>query len=182
MLNTPSMLSIFRLCLVPVFVVIYFSGLENSALLAALVYAVAIVTDFLDGRIARKYNLITNLGKVLDPLGDKMLTFAVLACITIDSIIPLWVLVVFMVKEILMGIGGLLIHRVAKMEIPSSNIIGKTATTLFFIVCVILMVFDGIPRKVAVTMICVCLATSIAAFVSYLLNYRRIMLGRRKTR
>ena len=70
MLNTPNMLSIFRLCLVPVFVVIYFSGLENSALLAALVYAVAIDTDFLDGS-ARKYNLITNLGKVLDPWAIK---------------------------------------------------------------------------------------------------------------
>ena len=182
MLNTPNMLSIFRLCLVPVFVGVYFSGLDNSALLAALVYAVAIATDYLDGRIARKYNLITNLGRVLDPLGDKMLTFAVLACLTIDNIIPYWVLIIFAIKEILMGIGGLLIHNVAKMEIPSSNIIGKTATTLFFIVCVILMVFDGIPRTVTLPMICVCLVVSMAAFVSYFINYRRIMLERRKTR
>jgi cardiolipin synthase len=182
MLNTPNMLSIFRLCLAPVFVVIYFSGMEDSTLLAALVYALATFTDCLDGRIARKYNLVTNLGKVLDPLGDKMLTFAVLACITIDKIIPFWVLLVFMGKELCMGLGGLLIHRVAKAEIPASNIIGKTATVLFFIVCIVLMVFDHIPHAAAVTMICVCLAISMAAFASYYANYRRIMMERRKTR
>ena len=131
MLNLPNMLSIFRLCLVPGFIIVYFSGLQQARLLAVCIYALATFTDFLDGYIARRFNLITNLGKVLDPLGDKMFTFSVLACITIDSIIPVWVLLIFMVKEAMMGLGGLIIHRRARVEIPPSNYFGKTATVLF---------------------------------------------------
>ncbi len=174
-MNIPNMLSIFRLCLVPVFVVLYFSGLDHAALWAALVYALATFTDFLDGYLARRFNLITNLGKVLDPLGDKMFTFAVLACITIDGIIPVWVLVVFAVKEASMGLGGLLIHRRAKVEIPPSNYLGKTATVLFFVICAGLILFPDIPHIVAVGAISLCLVVSLAAFVSYILRFFQIM-------
>ena len=57
---------------------------------AAAVYAVASFTDFLDGFIARKYGLISNMGKILDPVGDKLMTLAVLTCITVDGVIPVW--------------------------------------------------------------------------------------------
>lgn len=181
MLNLPNMLSIFRLCLVPVFVIVYFSPLPAANVLAVVIYVVATVTDFLDGKIARKYNLITNLGKVLDPLGDKMLTFAVLACLSIDELIPGWIVAVFFVKEAMMGIGGLLIHRRAHVEIPASNYIGKTATVLFFVFCGLLILFDGIPHTAAVIMICVALGVSLAAFVSYLGKYISIMENKKKT-
>lgn len=181
MLNTPNMLSIFRLCLVPAFVVVYFSGIPHHRVWAVGIYALATFTDYLDGHLARKYNLITNLGKVLDPLGDKMLTFAVLACITIDGIIPGWIVVIIFAKEALMGLGGLLIHRRAKVEIPPSNYIGKTATVLFFIVCVVLMVFD-ISETLSTILICVAVAVSLAAFVSYVYRYATIMKSRRESK
>lgn len=178
MLNTPNILSIFRLCLVPVFVLVYFSGLEHSKLYSVLIYVLATITDFLDGYIARKYGLITNLGKVLDPLGDKMITFSVIACIAIDGIIPIWIVFLFAAKELLMGIGGLVIHRKAKAEIPPSNMIGKTATVLFFLVCVILMLFDNVPWTVAIVMMSAALLVSCTALVSYSFSYIRIMKGR----
>jgi CDP-diacylglycerol--glycerol-3-phosphate 3-phosphatidyltransferase len=174
MLLTPNMLSIFRLCLVPLFVVLYLSGLKHAHLWGAIVYATAAFTDILDGWIARRFNLITNLGKVLDPLGDKMFTFAVLACITIDGIIPVWILFIFLSKELMMGLGGLLIHRRAKVEIPPSNIIGKAATALFFISCVLPMLFS-IPRTYVLIMIGTALTVSLAAFASYLHKYTTIM-------
>ena len=178
MLNIPNMLSIFRLCLVPVFVVAYFSGTGNANLYAVLVYALATFTDFLDGFIARRYNLITNLGKVLDPLGDKMLTFAVLACLSIDAIIPYGIVFLFLAKELLMGLGGLLIHRRAKAEIPPANIIGKTATVLFFLIGVALILFD-IPKSTATLLMSIALLISLIALITYLIDYIKIM---RKTK
>lgn len=180
MLNTPNMLSIFRLCLVPVFVVVYFSGVPNAHAWAACVYILAIITDFLDGFLARRFNLITNLGKVLDPLGDKMFTLAVLACITIDKVIPAWVIGIFFAKEILMAAGGMVIHRRAKVEIPPSNYFGKTATVMFFVVGVALLVFEKIPYHAAVCLICLCLLASVAALVSYILSFKKIMKQRKK--
>ncbi len=178
MLLTPNMLSIFRLCLVPLFVVLTLSGLRYAHLWGVLVYALATLTDILDGWIARRFNLITNLGKVLDPLGDKMFTFAVLACMNIEKIIPFWILAVYLVKELMMGLGGLLLHRRAKADIPPSNLFGKAATALFFVVCVLLMLYP-IPRKVALAMIGAALAVSLTAFASYLRSFSRIMKERR---
>lgn len=181
MLNTPNMLSIFRLCLVPAFVVVYFSGLPYSRWWAVGIYALATFTDYLDGHLARKYNLITNLGKVLDPLGDKMLTFAVLACIAIDGIIPSWIVIIIFAKEALMGLGGLLIHRRAKVEIPPSNYIGKTATGLFFVVCVVLMLFP-VSETASTVLICIAVVVSLAAFVSYVIRYISIMKMRKESK
>ena len=178
MLNTPNMLSIFRLCLVPVFVLLYFSGLPNANIYALIVFLLATITDFLDGYIARRFHLITNLGKVLDPLGDKMLTFSVLVCLTISRIVPLWALGVFFLKELLMGVGGLVIHKRAKVEIPPSNYLGKTATVLFFLVCAILVLFkDSINNTpgLATWLICCCLAVALAALASYVGRFRKIM-------
>jgi CDP-diacylglycerol--glycerol-3-phosphate 3-phosphatidyltransferase len=179
-MNLPNILSVIRLCLVPAFILTFFSGSVHAELYAAIVYAVATVTDFLDGFLARRLNQITNLGKVLDPLGDKMFLFAVLGCLTIKKIIPVWVLIIFVVKEASMGIGGLLIHRSAKVEIPPSNYVGKTATVLFFVICVALLLFPSIPRRAAIAMICLCLAVSLAAFVTYIKSFLAIMRDRKK--
>ncbi len=173
-MNLPNMLSIIRLCMVPLYVIVYFSGVKNAHLLAVIVYALATFTDFLDGYIARKRNCITNMGKVLDPLGDKMLTTAVLVCLLIDKIIPGWIVLIVVAKEALMGIGGLLIHRRAKVEIPPSNYIGKTATVLFFVICAALMLFR-IEHTIAVALVGLAVAVSLAAFASYLYRFIRIM-------
>ena len=173
-MNLPNILSILRLCMVPLFVVVYFSGLKDAHFLALLVYALATLTDFLDGYLARRLNCITNMGKVLDPLGDKMLTAAVLVCLLIDGILPGWLVLIVLVKEAMMGIGGLLIHRRARVEIPPSNYIGKTATVLFFVTCAILMLFP-VGHNVAVALVGAAVAVSLAAFVSYLCRFIRIM-------
>ena len=173
-MNVPNMLSIIRLCMVPGFVVVYFSGMKNAHQWAVIVYALATFTDFLDGYIARKHNCITNMGKVLDPLGDKMLTAAVLVCLLIDGIIPGWLVLIVVIKEVMMGLGGLLIHRKAHVEIPPSNSIGKTATVLFFVTCAALMIFR-VDHTIAAAMVGLAVAVSIAAFISYLCRFIRIM-------
>ena len=178
-MNLPNYLSLFRLCLVPVFVLVYFSGARHANLFAALVFAIAAFSDFLDGHIARKYGLTTTLGKILDPLGDKLMTFAVLICITIDQVIPLWALLVFFTKELLMALGGLVLYKRIS-DMPPSNYFGKCSTVVFFAVCVILMIFTGIPPVWATVMISIAIAVMIVAFISYLLSFIAILRGRKE--
>ena len=173
MKHLPNILSCFRICLVPVFVVVYFS-FEDTKTYAVLIYFLAALTDVFDGVIARRCNLITNLGKLLDPLGDKLMTFAVLICIMIDSVIPLWSVLVFVIKEILMGFGGLIIHKKAKLEIPPSNYMGKLSTVVFFVVCVVLMLFR-IPQNIATIMISVAIGFMLMALGSYVITFSGAM-------
>ena len=158
----------------PVFVVVYFSGMEHAAVAAAGIYVIAAITDVLDGAIARKYNMISSLGRILDPLGDKLMTFAALVSITVDKVIPLWAVIVFFVKESLMAIGGLIVHK-KLTDVPSSNYFGKFSTAVFFTVCVILMVFRNIPANTATWMIAFAILIMIVAFLSYLITFIKVM-------
>lgn len=181
LVNIPNILSVFRLGLVPVFVSVYFSGTDTSHVYATGVYVLAAFTDFLDGRIARKYNLVSKLGRILDPLGDKIMTFAVLLCITIDKLVPAWAVVVFIVKEGLMAIGGVLVYRKIT-DMPPANYIGKSATVVFVVVCALLMLIDDIPKAYATAMISVAIIVMLAAFVSYLVRYIKLMQSMKQLR
>ncbi|MDR1329539.1 MAG: CDP-alcohol phosphatidyltransferase family protein [Oscillospiraceae bacterium] len=175
----PNLLSGFRICLVPVFVFAYFADDGEVKVWAVSIYIVAAVTDFLDGFIARRLSSTSNLGKVLDPLGDKLMTAAALSCITIDGLIPAWAIAAVVVKELLMGIGGLVLHSKAKAEIPPSNIFGKTATVVFVAACAALMVFPSIPRQYASAMIGIAVGLTSAALISYILTFSAEMRKRR---
>lgn len=173
--HVPNILSSIRIFLVPVFVLTYFGQESAVKIQAASVYALATVTDFLDGFLARRYQLITNLGKVLDPLGDKLMTLAVLTCIAVDGLIPAVVVVLVLIKELIMLIGGLLLRRKMKGAMPSSNIYGKTSTVVFFVICVTLMVFKGIPHSMALFLIAIALVLMLVALVSYIRTFLTIM-------
>lgn len=181
MKKVPNIISIFRICLVPVFVVIYFSDESHMKLYAVLVYAIAALSDFLDGFIARRFKADSNLGKVLDPLGDKTMTVAVMTCITIDGIIELWAVLLLVVKELLMGIGGFVLHKVAHAQIPASNIIGKSSTVVFFLVCATLMLFgDNLSHGIAIALVTLAITLTFLALVSYVFKYSSVMKSREK--
>jgi len=164
---------------VPVFVIVYFTDSNDIKYYAILVYAIAGLSDFLDGFIARKFNAQSKLGKLLDPLGDKLMTFTVLVCITISKPILLWAAIVFFVKEVLMGIGGLILHKKAHVELPPANLIGKTSTLVFFLVCVALMLFSTvIPNYVANILTSVAICLTLIALAIYLKSYVKIMRSR----
>ncbi|MBQ7916265.1 MAG: CDP-alcohol phosphatidyltransferase family protein [Firmicutes bacterium] len=131
----PNILSMVRILLIPVFVDLYF---KEKALLAGVVLVLSGLTDTLDGYIARRFNLITNLGKVLDPIADK-LTQAVVAfclCIQLPQVIPLLVLLV--IKEFIMFVAGIwVIKRTGK---PFSALWwGKVSTIIFYLAITILV-------------------------------------------
>lgn len=172
-MNLPNALSLFRLCLVPVFAGAFFAPFPSAHLWAAGVYALAIATDILDGWIARKFHMVTRLGRVLDPLADKLMTFTVLLCVCLDAVIPLWAAVVFFCKEALMGLGGLVLYRRTRDVIPS-NWLGKASTGVFFVVLALLVLFP-IPRSWATGLISLALALAVAALIRYAAICRQIM-------
>lgn len=178
-MNVPNLLSLLRLAMVPVFAAVFFLPDPSARSWAAGVYALAFVTDIADGWIARHFHQVTRLGRILDPLADKLMTFTVIVCITAAGIIPLWAVVVFFLKEAAMGVGALSMYHKTEDVIPS-NWLGKVSTGVFFVVCAALVLFPGIPSSWATGLITLALGLTILAFVSYLLQYLSLT-GRRKS-
>ena len=177
-MTIPNLLSLLRLCLVPVFAVVFFLPDPNAHGFAALTYLGAFLTDIADGWIARHFHQITRLGRILDPLADKLMTFTVIICITVDDIIPLWAVMVFFCKELTMAVGGYLMYR-RLGDVISSNWLGKASTGVFFIVCVALILFPGIPASLATGLISFALGLTLAALASYVCQYRQALAKRK---
>jgi len=175
----PNILSVFRICLVPVFIILYFTDPREVKYYAVIVYIVAGVSDFFDGYFARKYDAQSKLGKLLDPLADKLMTFTALICITITNFsnrIFLIAVIIFFVKEILMGVGGLILHKKARIELPPANFIGKTSTFMFIVVCAALMLFrTHLSDLVSALMISAAMCLTLIALACYIVSYIKIM-------
>jgi len=178
-LNIPNILSIFRILLIPLFIVLYFkAGGENGEyyFYAAGVLILSGLTDLFDGVIARKCNQITYLGKILDPLADKLTQVTVVICVAIKlgSWILAAALMIFVVKELLMMIGGFIILR-KKITLQGSKWYGKVATAVFYVVMAAIAMFEGIPTEIAFVMILVAAAFMLFAFSQYIMEFFRII-------
>jgi CDP-diacylglycerol--glycerol-3-phosphate 3-phosphatidyltransferase len=98
--NTPNLLTFFRIALIPVLVFLLLSSSELLSILSVLVFSIASITDWLDGYLARKMNIVTNLGKFLDPVADKLLIAAALVMLVGLGRVPAWMVVVIIGREI----------------------------------------------------------------------------------
>ena len=126
-INLPNILALIRLLLVPVVVWLIF---QERMITAMFVFLAACLTDLLDGYIARRYHLITQLGTFLDPMADKLMAVSVIIAFTAKGILPLAVTIVIFAKELLMLVGGVLAAKNNKAVLPS-NLFGKIATFIF---------------------------------------------------
>ena len=123
--NVPNVLTMLRCVLIPVFICLFLQG----HMMAALgVFLFATLTDIADGRIARKYHMVTNFGKLVDPLADKLMTGALIIVMVIREIVPLSAAVLLIAKELLMVIGGLFLLK--KGHVVYSVWIGKLAQVM----------------------------------------------------
>ncbi len=157
--------------MVPVFGYFFLKG---EYLLAVVMFLTASLTDILDGYIARKYGMITSWGKLADPLADKMMQLTALVLLTIRDKIPGAILAIFMIKEALMVIGGILLYKKEKFVV-SSNWYGKLATVIFHF-AIIMLIFDA---PYGIVYILVALAATLFAFIMYFIRYRRIRISNR---
>lgn len=171
-MNIPNILTTIRFLLIPVFVIIFYSSLENNVLYASLVFALAGVTDVLDGYIARAYNMVTKWGVAMDPLADKLMQLTVIICFTSKSYLPIWVIAVVGIKELLMIIGALFLYwRVDKTVIPA-NKFGKIATIAFYVA--ILSIAFNLPDTINFLLVLVAVVLTLTAFINYLLGFKEV--------
>lgn len=165
-LNLPNILSIIRLLMVGVLIWFFTKGMLVAAFIT---YVVAGLTDVLDGYIARKYDLITPLGKLLDPLADKLMLIAVLACMYFTNMLPLWILIVIFVKEFVQIIGGFfLFHK--KDTVVQANIFGKL-TTVFFSISVVLLFWHDYVAPIDIYALIFTVIFAVFALVQYFIKY-----------
>ena len=129
MKNIPNVLSIIRICLVFVFVAVFFSPLNK--IWALVIFLSAGATDVVDGFLARKYNWITDLGKILDPFADKLMQCTVLVCLCIERVVPAWFLVICFAKEFLTLLIGFIVIR-RRSIVVVSKWYGKASVCLFY--------------------------------------------------
>lgn len=126
--HIPNILTILRFILIPFIVICIF---QNKYIEALILLTASGLTDVLDGTIARKYNLITDFGKLIDPLADKVTQISILVTLALRNIIPFWFLVIIFIKEFLMIAGASFLY--GKELVVSSKWYGKLSTVLFYI-------------------------------------------------
>ncbi len=169
----PNILTVLRLCMVPVFIAMFVAFPEKPEY-AMLVYASAMLTDALDGKIARTYNCISRFGTLVDPLADKLMTLAVVSCLTQAGIIPLTAMVLVAVREITMIAVGAV---AAKNDIVIAACLpGKIATMLFTAALVFLIPWHGIEEIVIAASLLLYAAIAVAFYAAF---YYMVIMNRR---
>lgn len=137
--NIPNCLCFFRILLIPLFLYVYFvADFKNRYLVAAFVLVISGISDFLDGFIARKFNMVTDFGKFIDPVADKLTQFVV--AITLLFSYPLaWVLLIIIIlKDLMLAIVGLYLYDYG-LKITGASWWGKIATAYFYVIVIVLI-------------------------------------------
>ena len=176
-MNLPNKLTVVRMVLVPFFVAFLLLSGSNESLkwIALVLFIVASLTDFLDGYIARKYNLITNFGKFMDPLADKILTISGMICLIELGRIPSWIVIIIVAREFI--ISGFRLIAAENGIVIAANYWGKFKTT-FQMIMIILMIVN-IPQLQILTDITmwIALALTIISLVTYISANKQVLAG-----
>ena len=138
-MNLPNKLSIARALCIPVIVVLLYLNDEGCRIAAAVLFILAALTDLLDGKIARKYNLVTDFGKFIDPVADKLLVLTTLVMLVRGGLMEAWVTVVILCREL--AVDGLRMVAVGQGKVIAAGPLGKWKTTfqMVTIVCILLL-------------------------------------------
>ena len=172
----PNILTYIRILLVPAFVLVY----TNSRSLSGHIWAIAIVaisalTDIVDGIIARKYNMITDLGKIIDPIADKAMQFAMIFCVVVRYRL-IWILfAIYAVKELVSLAFSSYLFKHGK-HIEGANWAGKLCTVVLYAVMLALIAIPKIPDRIVKIMIAVSGAFMVLAFIVYMSAYIRLLI------
>ncbi|MBI5180809.1 MAG: CDP-diacylglycerol--glycerol-3-phosphate 3-phosphatidyltransferase [Nitrospirae bacterium] len=138
-MNTPNLLTILRILLIPIFIILYLEPTSNRSLAAALVFAFAAITDWLDGYLARSRGQITKLGKLLDPIADKLLTITGLVLLVGHQKVAVWIVILLISREV--AVTGLRAIAASSGTIIQADLLGKQKM-LFLTGAIMLLILD----------------------------------------
>ena len=175
-LTVPNMLSLFRLILIPVYIAIYLNATETvHYFIAAGILAVSCLTDLIDGKIARHFNMMSNVGQVLDPLADKLTQFSLAVCLAVEyPVIWLMVCMIF-IKELFQLIAGIVFLRKGKM-LKGALFTGKVCPTILFASLILLVLIP--PVYLTNTFVNIVTAVDILFLLIAFIDYIRIYTKR----
>ena len=176
-MNLPNKLTLFRVILIPFFVFFllapYFTGYGNY--IAVAVFIVASITDFLDGHIARKRNLVTNFGKFMDPLADKLLVCSALICLIELDRLPAWIVIIIIAREFI--ISGFRLIASDNGVVIAASYWGKFKTTCQMLMVIVLIL--DIPHPVfywlGVILTYVSLALTVISLIDYIVKNKNVL-------
>ena len=174
-MNLPNKLTMFRVILIPFFVFFMLTDYAGAASnwIALGIFIVASLTDLLDGKIARKYNLVTNFGKFMDPLADKLLVCSALICLVELCQIPSWIVIIIIAREFV--ISGFRLIASDNGVVIAASYWGKFKTT-FQMIMVCLMIADLSQLSIVTEVVMwVALALTVISLVDYLWKNKAVM-------
>lgn len=176
-MNLPNKLTLFRVILIPFFVFFllapYFEGYGNY--IAVAIFIVASVTDFLDGKIARKYHLVTNFGKFMDPLADKLLVSSALICLVALNKIPAWIVIVIIAREFI--ISGFRLVAADNGVVIAASYWGKfkTAFQMVTVIVLILNIPGDVFAVIGTVLIYISLVLTVISLIDYIAKNKDVL-------
>lgn len=174
-MNLPNALTVLRMLLIPAFAWAYF---HLTPLIALIIYLAASFTDFLDGYLARRLNQITDFGKLMDPLADKLMLITMLICLAVTRHVMWWVVAVMVVKELFMMIGS--VYMLKHEVVVSSNIWGKAATFVFIFALALVFPWHTLTVMTAIghALLYIAVALSVLSMFIYARNALQTLRAR----
>ncbi|KGF14825.1 CDP-diacylglycerol--glycerol-3-phosphate 3-phosphatidyltransferase [Peptostreptococcus sp. MV1] len=166
-MNLPNKLTVFRICMVPLFMLFIYLPIPGKYLISLIIFAIAAITDALDGRIARKYNLVTDFGKFMDPLADKLLVIAALTCMIKPGLVPAWIVVVIVARELAVSIMRAIAAADGKVIAAGNSGKLKTVTQMFAIVFLLLGAHTDIGLIFKIGTVLIYLAAILTIYSGY---------------
>ncbi|MBE7015073.1 MAG: CDP-diacylglycerol--glycerol-3-phosphate 3-phosphatidyltransferase [Ruminococcaceae bacterium] len=168
--NLPNYITIFRLILVFVFIFLFSSDIDNKSLYCVITFLIAGLSDVLDGFLARKFKIESNFGKLMDPLADKLMQITVAVCMASMEHSLSWVPVFLILKELVMILGAARLLKKDKIVVQA-NFFGKLASVIYFLVFLVIMIFENIDPLIKQGLCISFVIVSILAFVNYINAY-----------
>ena len=171
-MNLPNKLTIFRVFLVIPFVALMLNGYD---LWAVAVFIIASLTDLLDGKIARKYNLITDFGKFMDPLADKLLVCAAMICLVEMGRLPAWMVIVIISREFI--ISGFRLVASDNGVVIAASYWGKFKTTFQMLMIIVLILnLGGVFDMIGLVLTWIALILTVVSLIDYLVKNKQVIL------
>lgn len=169
--SIPNFLSLFRLVLIPVYIVIYNRATDPvDYFLAAAILAVSCLTDMIDGKIARHFNMISNVGKILDPLADKATQFSLILCLALKYPVLWYLVALFVAKESFQLIAGGISLKKGRM-LKGALLAGKICTTVLFLSLIVMVMIPTLNDKVINLIALIDAIFMLVAFGNYIFTY-----------
>ena len=175
-MNLPNKLTVLRVIMVPFFVFFMLTDVGGPAnkWIALILFCVASLTDMLDGKIARKYNLVTNFGKFMDPLADKLLVCSAMICMIEMGKLPAWIVIVIIAREFI--ISGFRLVASDNGIVIAASYWGKFKTVFQIAMIIVLIAdFGGIFDIIAQVLIWIALALTVISLIDYIVKNKEVL-------